>query len=147
MPDDVAVLGVDNDDIVCDFSNPPLSSIMLNAVGAGFQAAELLDKLMCGSTLPKEPILVPPVGLATRRSTDIMAVEDPDLAAALKFIWQNAASGITVHDVLAHVAVSRRIAGAAFSGTAGAISQGGDPQCAHPGACSSSWRGHGLFPR
>ena len=108
VPDDVAVLGVDNDDVFCELSNPPLSSIALNAETAGFRAAELLDAMMRGLT--QEPTHIPAevLGVVTRMSTDFIAVNDPDVAAALKFIRRERGNHMSVDDVAESSALSRR---------------------------------------
>jgi LacI family transcriptional regulator len=74
----------------------------------GFEAAKLLDELLRGQPAPREPVLVPPMGLVTRQSTDVLAIEDEDVAAAVKFIREHRAQPINVKDVLKHVPVSRR---------------------------------------
>jgi LacI family transcriptional regulator len=107
----VAVLGVDNDEVLCSLSPPPLSSVILNPRRAGWEAAVLLDKLMRGSKLRADDhvCLIPPVGVATRQSTDILAVDDPKIASALRFIREHACEGIKVGDVLAHNPMARRV--------------------------------------
>jgi len=80
MPDDVAVLGVDDDELLCSLMTPPLSSIIPDARGAGRLAGELLDRLIDGGTAHTENLL-PPLGIAVRRSTDTLAVDDPLIAA------------------------------------------------------------------
>src|SRR5262249_55050711 len=74
----------------------------------GYKAAELLEKLMDGAPIPKEPILLPPSGVETRQSTDTLAVEDPTVAQAIRFIRANAHKPIQVSDVLEQVSISRR---------------------------------------
>ena len=108
VPYDIAVLGSDNDETSCLLSAPPLSSVILQGQNIGFQAAELLDRLMSGKARPKHPILVEPAGIVTRRSTDIVASDDPNTTAALRFIHDQAHRPITVHDVLAAAPQSRR---------------------------------------
>lgn len=109
VPEEVAVLGVDNDEVLCDLSTPSLTSIIPNARRAGYVAAELLDRLMSGDAVPPEPHLIEPLGIATRQSTDVLAIEDREIAAALRFIREHACDGIQVQDVLAHVPLSRRV--------------------------------------
>jgi LacI family transcriptional regulator len=109
VPDQIAVIGVDNDRLVCELSNPPLSSIALNVERAGYEAAQLLDKMMAG---PKKKtthtITVSPTHTVTRQSTDILAIDDPLVSAALRFIRQNARNDIQVIDVAEAVSTSRR---------------------------------------
>ncbi len=106
VPDEAAVLGVDNDETVCEVCDPPLSSVATNHARVGYEAAELLDQLMQGRRRPKRPVYIEPLGVAARRSTDALAIADPDIAAALRFIRQNACRPIHVGDVVEHVAIS-----------------------------------------
>ena len=108
VPEDVAVVGVDNDEVFCELSNPPLSSVSLNAKSAGYQAASLLDAMMSGRIRKPQRIIVEAVDVVTRRSTEIIAVEDADIAAALQFIRREQGRDISVDDVVETVAVSRR---------------------------------------
>ncbi len=108
MPEEVAIIGVDNDDLVCNLSHPPLSSIALNFERAGYEAAELLDKLMAGEKMADQRIVVRPTHIVTRRSTDILAIEDRELAKAMRFIRQHSKEPIQVGDVVDAVALSRR---------------------------------------
>lgn len=108
LPAELAVIGVDDDPLMCELCDPPLSSVVPNPERIGYEAAALLDRLMDGRTegVPKEQ-LVPPLGVATRLSTDALMIDDPRIAAAVRFIRQNACRGITVRDVLEHVPLSR----------------------------------------
>lgn len=108
VPQDVAVLGVDNDEVFCIASHPPLSSVETPSEAVGFQAAKLFDGLLRGGRVPKKPVLLPPAGVTARQSTDISLVTDPDLADALRFIGKNYAKRISVDDVLHVVPISRR---------------------------------------
>jgi LacI family transcriptional regulator len=108
VPDDVAVVGVDNDDLLCELSDPPLSSVALDTRRAGYEAAELLDELMQGRFSGTRRILVRPMGVVARRSTQGFALEDREVATALRFIHDNAGQPIGVSDVVRHVALSRR---------------------------------------
>jgi LacI family transcriptional regulator len=108
VPDDVAVVGVDNDELMCELSNPPLSSVALDLEKAGYEAARLLDNLMSGHVTEEYVVEVEPVYVVTRQSTDIIAQRDPCVATALRFIKDHAGHGISVPDVVAHVGVSRR---------------------------------------
>lgn len=109
VPDDVAVLGVDNDVLVCDLSDPPISSIALNTESAGYEAAQLLDDLMKGAPMAGQVIGVQPTHIVTRMSTDMLAVTDPDVASALGFIRRNASRLIQVDDVVEATTASRRV--------------------------------------
>ena len=109
VPEEVAILGVDNDRLLCDLAAPPLSSISCNTHRTGFEAASLLDRMMGGENIGAESILVKPFGIETRQSTDTLAIEDPDIAAAVRFIRENAMSNINVGDILRKVPISRRM--------------------------------------
>jgi LacI family transcriptional regulator len=109
VPDDVAVIGVDRDEILCELSDVPLSSVILNAQQIGYEAASLLQRMMSGEVdVGSESILVQPLGLATRRSTDVLAIEDRPTAAALRLIREHACEGINVPFLAKAVGVSRR---------------------------------------
>ncbi len=107
IPEDVSILGVDNDAVLCQLCSPPLSSIEKDDQARGFQAAALLDALMQGERPPAETITIPPRQIVTRQSSDLLAVEDADVAEALRFIRQNASHPIGVSDVLRHIPISR----------------------------------------
>lgn len=109
VPEQLAVLGVDNDDLLVDSGSIPLSSIELPTFKIGFEAAAMLDQLMQGEKPQETNIKLPPVGVVTRKSSDITAIADPDLTAALAFIRRNVANSISVLDVVAAVPVSRRV--------------------------------------
>ncbi len=108
VPDEVAILGVDNDPYVCDLSDPPLSSVSLNAVKGGYEAAELLMNLINGKKPRKTEIVVQTMGVKTRRSTDTLAIDDPEVLQAIRYIRLNANQPIQVEDVASKVALSRR---------------------------------------
>ncbi|RMF97358.1 MAG: helix-turn-helix domain-containing protein [Planctomycetota bacterium] len=107
VPDRVAVLGVDNDRVVCDLTHPTLSSIEPDARRVGFEGAAALDVLMNGGRVPKKRVLIPPRRVVTRLSTDILAVDCPIVGEALRFIHENAAKGLSVSQVAKAVDVSR----------------------------------------
>jgi LacI family transcriptional regulator len=109
VPEEVAVVGVDNDELVCELAYPPLSSVVPDAVRIGYEAAALLDRLMKGQTASGAMQTIPPLGLVIRQSSDVTAIADPRLADALRFIREHACDGIGVDDVLDHVAVSRSV--------------------------------------
>jgi LacI family transcriptional regulator len=117
VPDDVAVLGVDNDVLVCDLADPRISSIALNTQTAGHEAAKLLDYLMKGGEMAAQQIPVRPTHIVTRMSTDILAVTDPNVAAALRFIRRNPNRLIQVDDVVEATNVSRRVLEKRFKAT------------------------------
>jgi LacI family transcriptional regulator len=109
VPDQVAVLGVDNDQTICDVCDPPLSSIAANHARVGYEAAALLDRMMRRRRRRKRPIYVDPLGVVTRASTDILAVGDEDVAAALRLIHERACGTLRVGDVVEHVMISRSV--------------------------------------
>ncbi len=108
VPEQVAILGVDNDQLICDLSHPMLSSIALDTENAGYKAAALLDALMAGQKPLPRTIKVSPVYIITRQSTDILAVEDEPVAAVLRYIRRNAKRPICVADILSELKLSRR---------------------------------------
>lgn len=108
VPEDVAVVGVDNDELLCELSDPPLSSVALNTEQAGYEAAALLDGLMSGRVRESRRILVEAVRVVARRSTDVLALDDRAVAQALRFIQDSAVRPISVADVVQHVGCSRR---------------------------------------
>ena len=108
IPEEVAVIGVDNDELLCELSDPPLSSVTFGAERAGFEAAALLEQLMAGR--PKKPSQSLPgaLGVVARRSTEVVLHEDQEIAAALRFIHDNAGRPIRVYDVVASLGDARR---------------------------------------
>jgi len=108
VPEDVAVLGVDNDPLICEIGEPPLTSIALNVESAGYAAAKLLDQLINGKKMNGQQILVSPSHIVQRQSSDILAVNDPDVASAIRFIMENAKNKILVKDVVKNTNISRR---------------------------------------
>jgi len=107
VPEEVAVIGVDNASTFCALCDPPLSSVVPDAEGIGYQAAALLDRSMRGVAVDGRTISVGPKGIVTRESTDSVAISDPVVARARRFIRENSRSGIEVSDVLAWSGVSR----------------------------------------
>ena len=110
VPDEVAVVGVDNDTFLGDLTDPPLSSVAPDTRRTGYEAAALLDRLMSGRERQRgQAIFVEPLGVVTRRSTDVLALGDADVSAAVRFIREHACDGIAVKDVLEQVPLSRRV--------------------------------------
>jgi len=107
VPDEVAVVGVDNEEELCELSDPPLSSVVPNTQRIGYDAAALLDQLIQGKKLQPHRFLVEPIGVITRRSTEVLAIEDRQIAAAARFIREQACQGIDVGDVIKVAAMSR----------------------------------------
>ncbi|WOO42047.1 DNA-binding transcriptional regulator [Rubellicoccus peritrichatus] len=108
VPDDCAIIGVDNDPLICGMSNPPLSSVKIDQYQAGYDAAAMLDKMMKGKP-PKNLVVTAQVGeLIVRQSSDIIAVEDAAVSKALRFIQQNAHRAVKVDEVARASGLFRR---------------------------------------
>lgn len=108
VPDDLAVIGVDDDDAICPLCDPPLSSVRPDAERVGYRAAEILDGLMQGLETTIEREWIRPVGVAQRRSTQVMATEDREVARVCRYIREHACDGIDVHALAAATRLSRR---------------------------------------
>ncbi|MFP4053661.1 MAG: substrate-binding domain-containing protein [Phycisphaerae bacterium] len=119
VPEQVAILGVDNDEHLCRMANPPLSSIDHGARRIGFEGASLLEELMNGAAVPDFPLLVEPTEVIVRQSTDTLAISDPMVGRAVEYIRQNACNGLDVPDVVRQVRAARRTLEAAFRRTLG----------------------------
>lgn len=107
VPEEVAVVGVDNDEVLCQICNPPLSSVIPNAHEVGFRAAETLQRLIDGKELEERESLVPPLGLAARASSDVIAIPDVKMSRALQIIREMACSGVSVEEVARLAGTSR----------------------------------------
>ncbi len=107
VPDEVAVIGVHNDELLCELCDPPLSSVMPNPQRAGYEAAALLARAMAGRRVPVTLHEIAPLGVAARHSTDLAAVGDAKIAGAVRFMRQQAAGGANVGDVLRAVPMAR----------------------------------------
>ncbi len=107
VPEEVAVVGVDNEEIFCELCNPALSSVAPDPERIGYQAAELLAQLMSGQAPSSRRIFVDPVRVVTRRSSDTLAIKDRTVAAAIRYINEQALHGCTVTDVVKFVGSSR----------------------------------------
>jgi LacI family transcriptional regulator len=109
VPEQVAVMGVDNDVATCELLTVPITSIDRNAEPIGYEAARALDGLMSGEPSPESPILVPPKGVVERGSTQQLAVDDPELGAALRYIREHLdEASLTIEDVAAAAGLSQR---------------------------------------
>jgi LacI family transcriptional regulator len=108
VPEEVAVVGVDDDELFCELADPPLSSVALNAEHGGYRAAHLLDQLIRQKIKRPQKLIVEPTHVVTRRSTEVQATGDQQVASALSFIHRNRARNFTVSDVAADVGISRR---------------------------------------
>jgi LacI family transcriptional regulator len=107
VPEEVAVLGTNNDTTRCELAYPPLSSVATNAFQSGYLAAEQLAQMMAGEKPVEFDRRIEPLGVVTRQSTDILAMGDKNVAAAISFIREHACHGITVEDVLRQAFASR----------------------------------------
>ncbi|MFI4912346.1 MAG: XylR family transcriptional regulator [Sedimentisphaeraceae bacterium JB056] len=108
VPEEVSVLGSDNDQLVCDISEPTLSSISYNFERAGYDAAESLNLLMEGYKGKLKDIEISPLKIHTRQSTGFIAIDDDEISDTLKFIKDNETKNITAQDVIDNSTLSRR---------------------------------------
>lgn len=109
VPEQVAVVGVENDRILCETTWPPLSSVQLRGQAVGYTAASMLDEWIRTATPPPRRTLLPAGDIVIRQSSDIVAVEDPRLASALTYIRQHATENISVNDVARAASLSRSV--------------------------------------
>ncbi len=108
IPDEVAVLSGDDDELLCNVASPQISAVELASHRIGETAAKLLAKMMSGGVAPKRETLVPPLRVRARHSTDILAMPDSEIAGVLEYIRDRAPRGITVADLLKAFPISRR---------------------------------------
>lgn len=109
VPDDVAVVAADNDEVICGLSNPPLSSVAIDFERAGYEAADILNQMMRGAASVPRRILVRASHIVPRRSTDILAIEDASLARGLRFIRDYVGGDLTVQMAARAAGLSRRV--------------------------------------
>ncbi len=109
VPDDIAVISVDNDPHLCNLSTPELTSIDVNPQRIGYEACVQLARMMSGRKPPKLPRYFSPARVIVRQSTDLLAIDDDEIVRAVRFIRDNACRGLTVDDLLRHVPLSRTI--------------------------------------
>jgi LacI family transcriptional regulator len=107
VPEEVAVVGVDNEVVLCELCDPPLSSVVPNPMRIGYEAAELLDLLRTGRRVPARERRIAPLGVATRQSTDVLCIDDAVVAVAVRAIREGACRGLTVDEVARRAATSR----------------------------------------
>lgn len=107
VPEEVSVIGVDNDRTLCEFGDPPLSSIIPAAEKIGFEAARMLDHLMRGERLTQDRVVIGPLGVQERRSTEVLAIGDAEVVSAVQMIRARACDGLTVNEILKQVPVAR----------------------------------------
>lgn len=108
VPDEVAIVGVDDDDLLCDLARPSLSSVALPGERIGHEAARMLEQVLAGEELSEPRLMLPPVRVVVRASSDIQALPDADVAAAVRYIRDHSNEPISVRHLLAAVPVSRR---------------------------------------
>ena len=108
VPDEVAVVSVDNDPVLCELASPPLSSLDQNVSRIGFEAAATLDRMMKGEDVPTENYFFAPGEVVTRLSSDVIAVDDRSLSAAMRYIRKNALGTIDVGGIAKAAGQSRR---------------------------------------
>jgi LacI family transcriptional regulator len=111
VPEELAVIGVDNDEELCRLTTPPLTSVILNSERVGYEGARLLDALMTKKVKARaiKPVLIPPLGVMTRRSTEVTAINDPLIAQAARVIRERACAGVTVEQLLTAFGTSRTV--------------------------------------
>ena len=109
VPDEVAVIGIHNDELLCDLCDPPLTSVIPNARRAGYESAALLARMMAGEKFSRQVVLLDPVGIAIRQSTDVVALDDPRISQAMRYIREHACERITVEDILRAIPMSRTV--------------------------------------
>ena len=109
VPDEVAVIGVDNDEYLCGMAIPPLSSIDINSQETGYRAAALLDRLMAGRKAPRRIAETQPGVVVARRSTNVLATDDALVVRAVRFMREHACEGIDTQAVLQHTGASRGV--------------------------------------
>lgn len=107
VPEEVAVIGVDDDEVICELSNPPLSSVQPDTLRLGYEGAALLDTMMNGQKAPAETIYIPPKGISHRLSSEAAAVDDREVAIAMQLIRDHACEGLSVQEVVDRLHVSR----------------------------------------
>lgn len=119
VPDDVAILGVDDDDLLCEMTRPSMSSVALPSQRIGYEAASLLSRLMSGKRPSSRTMLLPPREVVVRQSTDVLCIEDQIVAAAIRYIRDHVHLPIRVSNVLKVIPVSRRSLERRFLATLG----------------------------
>lgn len=108
VPDQVAILGVDNDEVICNLSNPPISSIALDVESAGYKVGKLMESMIKKEKASYEDVIVEPIAIIARQSTDIFAIDDNYVLKALRYISDNISEKLQVTDVLNKVPLCRR---------------------------------------
>ncbi len=107
VPEQVAVIGANNDALRCELAFPPLSSVATDSFQSGYEAAAMLDRIMRGETVESRYLRIDPREVVVRHSSDVLAIDDRNVAAALSHIREHACDGLTVDQVLRHASASR----------------------------------------
>jgi LacI family transcriptional regulator len=108
VPEQVAIVSADNDELICGLTHPPLSSVSISWEKIGFETARIMEQMLTTKKVPTAPVLIPPESVVPRLSSDLLAVESPRLQAALRTIRERACEGLTVKELLSKVPISRR---------------------------------------
>jgi LacI family transcriptional regulator len=114
VPEDVAIMGIGNDRLTCECAAVPLSSVAHDHERLSQIAVQILQQLMAGQPLERTTVMVPPAGIITRQSTDVLAAKDPCVVAALRFMWDHVDQDLSVDQIASQVGVSRRTLQRAF---------------------------------
>lgn len=107
VPDMLGVIGIDNDEVRCSLSAPTLTSVDPNAFRVGYEAAALIHRTIVKRRRTPECVVVQPTGIVARRSTDVFACTDPEIAESVRFIREHACQGLAMGNVLNHARLSR----------------------------------------
>lgn len=107
VPYDVGVVGVDNDEVICELSDPPLTSVAPHVEAVGYEAARLLDAMMEGQSVEQGEHPIAPLGVQLRSSTDTTVVQDRELSMIIKYIDAHLDEGVNVAELAHHAALSR----------------------------------------
>ena len=108
VPEQVSIVGAENYLLAPDAMHTPISSVDTNLETMGYRGAELLDKLMAGKSVPKEPVRIPAVSVVARKSSDILTIKHKNVAKSLRYIWEHSHEPICVKDLVTVAAMSRR---------------------------------------
>lgn len=117
VPDDIAVVGMDNDETICEHSVPTLTSVSRNSTRVGWEAAALIDRMMRGGEPPDEDLLVPPKGVVARQSTDMLYAGDPVIQRAFGYMRAHLGTSFNIHAMAEHAGVSKRTLETRFRGS------------------------------
>ena len=114
VPEEAAILGADNDELTCEHAPVPLSSVDVNFEQLGYEAAALLEQVMRGKMQRSKRIIIPPTTVVARRSSNIIAVPNLQVARALRFIWTNTGRHLPVEEIAAHAGIPHHMLGKLF---------------------------------